>query len=116
MTVAQAIERSSLLYPADLEGGRVYSWLSELESRICQELYGSECEPITAEDQERVLAASEAYAEIYPLYIIMKTDLVNGDTERYNNSALSFKNAYAAFANHFNRTHLQSEYNSIKLL
>ena len=57
----------------------------------------------------------EAYAELYPLYIVMKTDLANGDAERYNNSALSFKNAYAAFANYYNRTHLESGYNSIKL-
>ena len=115
MTVAQAIERSSLLYPADMEDGRVYSWLSELESRIHTELIGSECKPVTAEDGERVLVAPEAYAELYPLYIVMKTDLANGDAERYNNSALSFKNAYAAFANYYNRTHLESGYTSIKL-
>ncbi len=116
MTVSQAIERCSLLYPADLEGGRVYSWLSELESRICAELYGSECQPITAEDGERELTAPDAYAEIYPLYLIMKTDLANGDADRYNNSAASFKTAYSAFANHFNRTHLESGYNTIRLI
>ena len=116
MTVAQVIERSSLLYPSDLDGERVYCWISELESRICTELLGTESEPITAEDSERVLAVPEAYAELYPLYIVMKTDLANGDIDRYNNSALSFKNAYAAFANYYNRTHLESGYNSIKLL
>ncbi|MBE6610461.1 MAG: hypothetical protein E7634_07310 [Ruminococcaceae bacterium] len=116
MTVSQAIERSSLLYPADLESGRVYSWLSELESRICAELYGEDSQPITADDAQRELKAPEAYAELYPLYIIMKTDLANGDTERYNNSAVSFKNAYTAFANYFNRTHLESGYKTIRLL
>ena len=33
MTVAQAINRGSLLYPADIEDGKVYAWLSELEER-----------------------------------------------------------------------------------
>ena len=116
MTVSQAIERSSVLYPSDLEGDKVYSWLSELESRICAELYGTESEPITADDGDRVLSAPDAYAELYPLYIVMKTDLAGGDIDRYNNSALSFKNAYSAFANYYNRTHLGSGYNSIKLI
>lgn len=116
MKVSQVIDRSSLLYPSDLEGGRVYEWLSELETRLCLEIHGKSCEPITADDADRVLTVPDAYAELYPLYIIMKTDLANGDIERYNNSAKSFKSSYDAYACYVNRTRELGDYNAITLL
>lgn len=116
MKVAQVIERSSLLYPSDLESGRVYDWLSELEARLCLELHGKACEPITSEDADRVLTVPDVYAELYPLYIIMKTDLANGDVDRYNNSLKSFGTAYKAYADYVNRTRELGDYNAITLL
>jgi len=118
MTVAQVINRSSLLYPADIEDGRVYAWLSELENRICLEIYGkTEFQPITAADGERELSVCDAYAELYPLYLVMKTDMANGDTARYENSAAAFKAAYSAYANYVNRTRsVSTEYNKIELI
>ena len=118
MTVAQAIKRSALLYPVDIEDGRVYSWLSELEGRMLLELYGkSDFTPITSEDSERELWVCDAYAELYPLYLVMKTDLANGDSERYANSVSAFKAAYSAYANFVNRTRsVSAEYNKIELI
>ena len=118
MTVAQVIKRSSLLYPADIEDGRVYDWLSELENRITLELYGeTEFHTITAADGDRVLSVGDAYAELYPLYLVMKTDMANGDTDRYANSAAAFKAAYSAYANYVNRTRsVTAEYNKIELI
>ncbi len=118
MTVAQVINRSSLLYPSDIEDGRVYAWLSELENRIFLELYGeSDFQPITAADGERELSVRDAYAELYPLYLVMKTDMANGDMDRYVNSAAAFKAAYSAYANYVNRTRsVSAEYNKIELL
>ena len=116
MTVAQAIERSALLYPSDMESGRIYDWLSELESRIHIEICGDTCSPVTADEADRVLTVPDAYAELYPLYLIMKTDLANGDIDRYNNSVKSFKNAYNAFACYFNRTKALGGYTDISLL
>jgi hypothetical protein len=67
-------------------------------------------------DADRVLTVPDAYAELYPLYIIMKTDLANGDIERYNNSAKSFKSSYDAYACYVNRTRELGDYNAITLL
>ncbi len=107
MTVAEAIGRSVALYPECGERDELIVWLSELEARIYVELYGGRSlPPVTA---QTVLSAPEAYAELYPLYLVMKTDLVNADIERYNNSATLFENAYSEFANYVTRVSESSE-------
>ena len=102
MTAAEAVKRSVALYPECGERAELTVWLSELEARIYVELYGRGSAPSLTE--ETVLSAPDAYAELYPLYLVMKTDLVNADIERYNNSAVLFENAYAEFANFVTRT------------
>ena len=102
MTAAEAVKRSVALYPECDERAELTVWLSELEARICIELYGGKSVPVIKDDT--VLLAPDAYAELYPLYLVMKTDLVNADVERYNNSAVLFENAYAEFANFVTRT------------
>ena len=107
MTASEAVKRSVALYPECGERDELTVWLSELETRIYVELYGGRSAPaITA---ETVLSAPDAYAELYPLYLVMKTDLVNADIERYNNSAALFENAYAEFANYVTRVSESSE-------
>lgn len=105
MTVNQAIERASLLYPSSVEQNDLYAWLSELEARICTEIHGTDLDAIISDkDGERVLTAPDAYAELYPLYLAMKTDLANGDVARYNNHASVFNSAYSDYANYCNRS------------
>lgn len=103
MTVAEAISRSAVIYPAEMDKDRQYGWLSELEQRIAAELYGEDCDVITKQDGERILSVPDAYAELYPLYLIMKRELACGDTERYNNYASCFNRAYSEYANFYNR-------------
>lgn len=102
MTAGEAVKRSVALYPECGERAELTVWLSELEAKISIELYGRGSVPSITE--ETVLSAPDAYAELYPLYLVMKTDLVNADIERYNNSAVLFENAYAEFANFVTRT------------
>lgn len=102
MTVEEAIERASLLYPAAKGSNDLYAWLSELEARICGELHGSDAqyEEISSSCGQRVLTVPDAYAELYPLYLIMKTDLANSDITRYNNHSAVFNRAYSDYANY----------------
>lgn len=116
MTVAQAVERSALLYPSDMERLCVYEWLSELEGRIFAELYGQNSEPFGKDDAERELSVPDAYAELYPLYIIMKTDMANADIQRYKNSLQCFERAYAEYCNYYNRSKKLGQSVRIKLL
>ncbi len=103
MTVSEAIERSKALYPeCEKRRNESLTWLGELEAKIYAELYGDKKCPTLSERSS--LSAPSAYAEMYPLYLVMKTDLLNADIERYNNSACIFENAYSEFANYVNRT------------
>lgn len=102
MTVGEAIERASLLYPASKGSNDLYGWLNELEARICTEIHGTAAgyEEITSSSGQRVLTASDAYAELYPLYLLMKTDLANSDIARFNNHSAVFNRAYSDYANY----------------
>ena len=57
MTVKEAINRSAVLYPAELDREKVYIFLDELEAKINEEVFFSEHVPITAESDERGVSA-----------------------------------------------------------
>ena len=100
LTVSDAVERSSAIYPGELDGKILYSWLSELEDRICRELLDKESPVISESDGDRVLSAPDGYAEIYPLYLVMKRELTSGNTERYNCYAENFNLAYKRYGDY----------------
>ncbi len=103
MTVREAIERGAVLYPADLDSDKVYIFLTELESRIRTELFGEDGVSITENDAEMPLKASGAHAQIYPLYIAARRELVCGDADRYSFFNSVFEQAYSDYANYVNR-------------
>lgn len=103
MTVREAIERSAVLYPADIDADKAYIFLSELESRICTELFGENEVSITEDDADSSLKAGGAYAQIYPLYIAARRELVCGDADRYSFLNSVFEQAYSDYANYVNR-------------
>ena len=104
MKVKEAIERSALIYPSDEDKAPLYAWLSELEARIGLELLGKELQPVTEQDAELELTAPSAYAEIYPLYLMMKRELACGDSERYSFFLSVFSAAYGDYAAYVSRT------------
>ncbi len=103
MTVEEAIDRASLLYPASKDNNDLYGWLSELEARICKEIHGTDSEKITSSSGARTLTVPDAYAELYPLYLMMKTDLANSDIARFNNHSAVFNRAYSDYADYCTR-------------
>ena len=102
MTVSDAIERAEGLYKYCEAAERFPQWLSELEDRIGIELFHTEKQVDLSYDT--VLTAPNAYAELYPLYLAMKSAFAEGRSERYNDFARSFERAYSEYIDYVNRT------------
>ena len=114
MTVNEAITRSAISYPADADKAELCAWLNEIEGRICAELHGKEPVTSTEESADTVLCAPDAYAELYPLYLIMKRELICGDDDRYAFFAQRFEQAYARYAKYTVRSAVPSSATYIK--
>ena len=61
-------------------------------------------EEISVLDMEKTLTACGAYAQIYPLYIAARHELISGDADRYAFINSVFEMAYSDYANYVNRT------------
>lgn len=112
MTVNEAIEIACPSFPSELERTELIKRLSELECRIATELFGkksSEPEGLT------VLLAPDAYAEVYPVYLMMRRELDCGDEGRYALYRRAFEDAYARLAAYASRSVLRAA-SAIKLL
>ncbi len=109
MTVNDAIERSAVLYPAELDADKTYLFLSDIESRIRTELYGEEAVLFTQDDGNTPLKADGAYGQIYPIYIAKERELSAGDADRYSFLNSVFEALYSDYANSINRAKKQGE-------
>ena len=103
MTVNEAIERATDVQLTEAERTVMTEWLSELEARISQELYGA-VETKAFDGADAVLSVPDAYAEIYVIYLMMKRELKSGDADGYGFYRECFKKVYKAFSDHLNRT------------
>jgi hypothetical protein len=101
MTVKEAIERSGAVYTADGEGERLVSLITELESRISIEMLQKDA-PIGI-TVGSVLSVPDAYASVYPLYLMMKRELFCGDAERYAFYLAEFSRAYSEYFSYVKR-------------
>lgn len=109
MTVNEAIARADAVYPQEEQDGVVYEWLNELEARICSELLFKESNEITESSGEYELSAPKAYCELYPLYIMMKRELLLGDSQRYEFYEKVFSAAYAEYASYTVRSGVRTD-------
>ena len=55
--------------------------------------------------QESTLLLEDARSDIYVKYLLSQIDFFNGETGRYNASAVLFNTAYGRFLDEMNRTH-----------
>lgn len=106
MTVSEAIERAENICRYNGEPENLIVWLSELEKRILTELYHSENHGFEKLSMSDRLVAPDAYAELYPLYLVMKISFLESDIIRYNNSSAIFNRVYSDYANYLIRTRL----------
>ncbi len=101
MTVSDAIDRAEGIY---IYGGgyrRLIEWLSELEGKISIELFHDGEEKKLNIKSE--LTAPDAYAELYPLYLVMKATFAEGRADKYNDYARFFNKAYSEYIDYVNR-------------
>jgi len=101
MTVSDAIDRAEGIYKYGGGYKRLIEWLSELEEKISIELFHTEKENKLTIKSE--LTAPDAYAELYPLYLVMKATFAEGRSDKYNDYARFFNRAYSEYIDYVNR-------------
>lgn len=115
MLLSEAITRADELRPGnEFPESDKRRWLSELDHKIYEEIIrtheGGEDAAYSGYDEDTpgdvCLLAPEAYAEIYPAWLIAKVDLHNSEIAKYNNSITEFNALYQAFERWYNRTHM----------
>ena len=55
---------------------------------------------------QSVLLIEDAFCDIYVKYLLSQIDFANGETGRYNASAVLFNNAYSRFLDHMTRSRM----------
>lgn len=63
-------------------------------------------EPYSIDNTAIPLIAPFPYDELYVMYLQMKIDEANGETEQYNNHTILFNSYYENFSSAYNRSHL----------
>lgn len=120
MKIKEAIARFDTLYPNAFTHSEKLSWLSELDGRIFGEVISLyENAPTvfkgytSSTSDSTELLVPFPNDDIYIKFMCLKTDLINSDIKRFNNSAMLFNSAFNSFASEYNRTHIYKEKNRI---
>lgn len=118
MTVQQVIDRADAVKPNGVAHEEKVNWLSYLDATIFNDLIStheikeedlmpSEFKPYDAdEDVDKNLLVTFPYDELYLKYLEMKIDEANGETAKYNNSAIMFNSYFQEYRTQYHRTHL----------
>ncbi len=109
MTLSDAIENFDREHPNSCPFNLKLQWISQLDHKIYGEILVprgySEFNGYSLETpQDTVLAAPDAYGELYGYYLKMNIDLRNGEIDRFNNTALLFNRAYKELFDYINRS------------
>ena len=114
MTVAEAISIVDKLRPNQYQDTFKIKWLSKLDGLIFKEVFMTHADsPIESfegydeNSQNTELLVPYPYDEdIYNYFLQANMDKENGETAKYNQSITLYNNAFLAFQNYYNRTHL----------
>lgn len=112
MTILEAIGRLDALRHNTFRQEEKVQWLSQVDGLVHQELIsthegGFNFRPYDTQiplDQELLVPAP--YDELYLHYLEAQMDYYQGEMDRYNRSMGMYQAVLAAFANHYNRSHL----------
>lgn len=114
MTIEKAINMLDTVKPNAYSTEEKIAWLSEIDGRIKTEIidtheggesivyeaYSSD----TSLDTE--LVVKPPYDDIYVLWLMLKIEFYDNETQRYNNTKTMFNARYADFQNFYNRTQM----------
>lgn len=111
MTVIEAINQVDSLKRNSFSQQDKVRWLGILEGMVHTLILSphgvKEALPGFGEDTplDRELLITEPFAEVYLRWLEAQMDYHNGEYGRYNNAISLFNTAFAAFADHYHRTH-----------
>jgi hypothetical protein len=114
MTIMDALYRIDELKPNGYSQTEKIKWLSSLDGVIKSEIidtheggedivfsgYGEDAELST------VLLVPAPYDDIYLKWLEAMIDYTNGEYGKYNNSLVTYNDAYDLYQRHYNRTHM----------
>ena len=108
MTLEKAIEAFDAERSNGVSMAEKLRWISQLDYKISSEITRPRGDDefmgyTVSTPLDTVLKAPDEYGELYPLYLNMKLDYMNGELARFNNSALLFNNMYRDMSNFVNR-------------
>lgn len=119
MTIIDALSRTDEVKPNSYSQGEKVAWLSTLDGKVKREIIDTHercdkdcCVNVAFdgynpnEDLQTKLLIPAPYDEVYLRWLEAQIDYANGEYGKYNNSITMFNNAYASFANFYNRTHM----------
>ena len=114
MTLIEAINRADALFPNSYKEAEKVYWLSTLDGIIKTEIIdtheGYEGVEFSGYNENTPLNTKllvpAPYDEIYIRYLEMQINYTNGEFGRYNNSVLMYEEAFNAFKQYYNRTHM----------
>lgn len=117
MTIIEAINRIDGLKPNIYSQSEKVRWLSQLDGFVKNDIIdtheGSDAITFSGYDDETsidtVLLIPSPYEDVYIHYLEMKIDYSNGETIKYNNSAMMYNNAYSSFEKWYNRTNMPKQ-------
>jgi hypothetical protein len=114
MTIMDALYRIDELKPNGYSQTEKIKWLSSLDGVIKSEIidtheggedivfsgYGEDA------DLSTVLLVPAPYDDIYLKWLEAMIDYTNGEYGKYNNSLVTYNDAYDLYQRHYNRTHM----------
>ena len=121
MTMERAIERFDLTVPNAFPFAVKPDLVMGLEARLENELFSLYVAPSEEDAPEDPagdgvpLAAPYPYDDLYVKFLAAETDRLNGDVNRYQNSAKVFNDAYDALALHLLRTRRRRRRHAVRL-
>lgn len=120
MTVRECIDQVNMVKPNQFSTDDKLRWLSYIDKKIildvlkCHDGYNRQYdlfEGYSLNDLEKYLIAEAPYDNLYIQFIKMKIDEENGETTRYNNSAIMFNEYYDDFRKAYHRNHMPLQKN-----
>lgn len=120
MTLGRAIEITDRLKPNRFTQEDKVRWISELDAQIWQDLISTHEQPAPCTGEfdkgypddaelDTELLVKFPHDNIYLRWLECQIDLHNQEIAKYNNSRSMFNNAYIAYTDWYNRTHMPKQ-------
>ena len=115
MTIKDCIDIVDNLKPNQYTIKDKVMWLSFIEEIIINEVlkthegYDGRYDHFTGYSEDKIsvnLIVPSPYDRLYTAFLKMKIDESNGETARYNNSAILYNSYMSEYRKHYNRTHM----------